>query len=74
MDETWVHHYTSETKQQWVEASGSALKKTKSITSSEKIMARVFWDAKQILIFDYLGKGKTITGEYYSNLLDQLDV
>ncbi|GIY51144.1 hypothetical protein CDAR_489441 [Caerostris darwini] len=31
------------------------------------------WDVKGILLIDYLAKGKTITGEYYSNLLDQLD-
>lgn len=34
---------------------------------------RVFWDSKGILLIDYLEKGVTITGEYYSNLLDQLD-
>jgi len=36
-------------------------------------MASVFWDAEGILFIDYLGKGKTITGEYYSNLLTRLD-
>lgn len=36
-------------------------------------MASVFWDAKGILLIDYLEKGRTITGEYYSNLYDQLD-
>jgi histone-lysine N-methyltransferase SETMAR len=35
-------------------------------------MTLVFWDAEGIL-FDYLEKGKTITGEYYSNLLTRLD-
>jgi hypothetical protein len=30
-------------------------------------------DAKGILFIDYLEKGKTITGEYYSNLLTRLD-
>lgn len=76
MDETWVHHYTPETKQQskqWVEVGGSAPKKAKSIASAGKVMASVFWDAKGILLIDYLAKGRTITGEYYSNLLDQLD-
>jgi len=34
---------------------------------------QVFWDAEGILFFDYLEKGKTITGEYYSNLLTRLD-
>jgi len=36
-------------------------------------MASVFWDAETILFIDYLEKGKTITGEYYSNLLTRLD-
>jgi hypothetical protein len=33
----------------------------------------VFWDAEGILFIDYLEKGKTIIGEYYSNLLTRLD-
>jgi [histone H3]-lysine36 N-dimethyltransferase SETMAR len=36
-------------------------------------MASVFWDSKGILLIDYLQTGKTITGEYYTNLLDQLN-
>jgi histone-lysine N-methyltransferase SETMAR len=36
-------------------------------------MASVFWDAEDILFIDYLEKGKTITGEYYSNLLTRLN-
>jgi len=36
-------------------------------------MASVFWDAEGILFIAYLEEGKTITGEYYSNLLTRLD-
>ena len=36
-------------------------------------MTSVFWDAEGILFIDYLEKGKTVTGEYYSNLLTRLD-
>ena len=36
-------------------------------------MASVFWDAKEILLIDYLQKGKTINYEYYCSLLDQLN-
>jgi hypothetical protein len=36
-------------------------------------MASVFLDAEGILFIDYLENGKTITGEYYSNLLTRLD-
>ena len=35
-------------------------------------MATVFWDAKGVLLIDYLEKGTTINSEYYCNLLDQL--
>jgi hypothetical protein len=72
MDETWIHHYTPEFKQQskqWTEASCSAPKKTRSVPSAGKFMASMFWDAEGILFIDYLEKGKTITREYYSNLL-----
>jgi len=36
-------------------------------------MTSVFWNAEGILFIDCLEKGKTITGEYYSNLLNRLD-
>ncbi|UYV70073.1 hypothetical protein LAZ67_7001710 [Cordylochernes scorpioides] len=37
-------------------------------------MASVFWSTEGILLIDYLGKGITISGEYYYNFPDQLDV
>ena len=77
MDETLIHHYTPESKQQskqWAEAGCSAPKKTRSVPSVGKvIMASVFWDAEGILFIDYLEKGKKLTGEYYSNLLTRLN-
>jgi hypothetical protein len=75
-DETWIHHYTPESKQhskQWTEVCCSAPKKTTSIPSAGKVMASVFWNAEGILFIYYLEKGKTITGEYNSNLLTILD-
>jgi len=76
MDETWIHHYTPESKQQskqWTEADCSAPKKTRSVPSAGKVMASLFWDAEGILFTDYLEKGKKITGEYYCNLLTRSD-
>jgi histone-lysine N-methyltransferase SETMAR len=75
MDETWIHHYTPESKhqsKQWTEAGCSAPKKTRLIPSAGKVMALVFWDAEGILFTDCFEKGKTITGKYYSNLLTRL--
>lgn len=50
------------------EAGGSAPKKAKSMASTGKVMASVFWDAKGILLIDYLEKGKTIISKFYSKL------
>jgi histone-lysine N-methyltransferase SETMAR len=68
MDETWIHHYTPESKdqsKQWTEAGCTAPKATRLISSAGKVMALVFRDAEGIFIA-YLVNGKTITGEYYS--------
>ena len=36
------------------------------------VMATVFWDAKGIIMLDFLPMRSTITGVYHANLLDQL--
>ena len=72
MDETWVHHFQPETKQQWKHHGSPAPKKAKSMISAGKVMASVFWDSKGVLLIDYLSKGQTVTGFYYANLLCQL--
>jgi histone-lysine N-methyltransferase SETMAR len=70
---TITHQNPKEQSKQWTEAGCSAPKKTMSVPSAGKVMASVFWDAEGILFIDYLEKGKTITGEYYSNLLTRVD-
>jgi hypothetical protein len=67
MHETWIHHYTPESKQQsrqWTEAGCSAAKKTRSVPLAGKVMASVFWDAEGILFIAYLENSKTIIREY----------
>jgi histone-lysine N-methyltransferase SETMAR len=76
VDETWVHHYTPETKQQskqWTVKGEPAPKKAKTVASASKFMSTVFWYARVIIFIDYLQKGKTITGVYYANLLEKLN-
>jgi len=61
MDETWIHHYTPESKQQskqWTETGRSAPKKTRSVPSAGKVMESVFWDGKGILFIDILKRVK----------------
>jgi Transposase. len=36
-------------------------------------MAIVFWNSQGVIYIDYLEKGKTVTGLYYSELLDEFD-
>ena len=75
IDETWVHRFTRETKEQskqWTEMRESAPKKAKTVPSAGQVMASVFWDAREIIFNDYLPKGKKINREYYANLLQRL--
>ena len=75
VDETWVHFYEPENKaqsRQWVGPGSPRPKKFKTQPSAGKVMAKVFWDAKCVIMLDFLPKRITITGVYYANLLDQL--
>ena len=75
MDETWIHHYTPETKRssaEWAAAGESRPKLPKTQKWAGKVMASVFWDAHSILFNDYLEKGKTINSDYYMVLLYRL--
>ena len=75
VDETWVHYYEPENKAkscEWVGPGFRRLKKFKTQPSAGKVLATVFWDAKGIIMLDFLPKRSTVTGVYYANLLDQL--
>ena len=56
---------------QWVGPVSPRPKKFKTQPSAGKVMATVFWDAKGVIMLDFLPKS-TIPGVYYANLLDQL--
>jgi hypothetical protein len=47
MDETWIHNYTPESKEQ--SKQWAAPKKARSVPSAGKVMASVFWDAEGTL-------------------------
>ena len=63
-DETWIHHYDPESKQQsmqWKHASSPSPRKFKVQALADKIMSTIFWDIEV-----------TITGVYYAELLHKL--
>jgi histone-lysine N-methyltransferase SETMAR len=75
MDETWLYHYDSETKQQlmeWRHSGSPRPKKFRVQKSTGKVLASFFGDQDGVLLIDYLPKGQTINAEYYSSLLVQL--
>ena len=75
VDETWVHYYEPENKaqsRQWVGPGSPRPKKFKTQPSAGKVMATVFWDAKGVIMLNFLPKRSTITKVYYANLLEQL--
>ena len=72
VDETWVHYYEPENKAQscqWVWPRSPRPKMFKKQPFTGKMMATVFWDAKGVIILDFLNKRSKITGVYYANLL-----
>lgn len=74
-DETWIHHFDPESKQesmQWLPVGSAPPKKFRTQPSSGKVMATVFWDAKGILLIDYMPPKVTITGEYFANIVQRL--
>lgn len=75
MDETWLHHYDPETKQQsmeWRHKGSPRPQKFKVQKSAGKVLASVFWDKDGVILIDYLPKGCTINAQYYMSLLDKL--
>ena len=74
--ETRIHHYTPEMKEQskqWTSSGECAPRKAKTVQSSGNVKAIVFWDSQGIIFTDYLEKGRTITGQYYADLLGRFE-
>jgi hypothetical protein len=56
-----------------VDAKGETTpKKAKTVSSAEKAMVTAFWDSHEILLLDYLEKGKSKSGVYYGSSFDNL--
>ena len=71
-DETWVHHYEPESKQQIMEWKYPQLpckKKFKTQPSAENLMLTVFWDSQGPVLEHHQEKGTTINSARYSEIL-----
>jgi len=73
-DETWIHHYDPESKQesmQWKHADSPTPVKFRTTPSAGKIMCTIFWDSQGVVLIDYKPHKETITGAYYAKLLER---
>lgn len=64
--------FQPDTKQQSKVPGPRAPKKAKSVTSAGKVMASIFWEAKEVLLMDNLEKGHSVTAAHYTDLLREL--
>lgn len=74
-DETWVYHFTPESKRkslEWRHFTSPKPRKFKQIQSARKIMATVFWDRQGVLLVDIMPSGTTINADAYCQTLKKL--
>ncbi|KAJ4436753.1 hypothetical protein ANN_16885 [Periplaneta americana] len=74
-DETWISHFTPETKQQsmhWRHSGSPVRTKFKHKLSVRKVMCTVFWARKGILLIGFLPRGETVNADHYCETLRKL--
>ena len=74
-DETWVHHYQTETKQasrQWKHKESPTPTKFKVVPSTSKVMATMFWDMRGVLLVEFQEHSRTVNASSYCSLLERL--
>jgi hypothetical protein len=74
-DETWVHHYKPESKQQsmeWRHKNSPTKKSSQDRTSTGKVMCLVFWDRKGVILVGFLEQDLTINAARYVETLKKL--
>jgi hypothetical protein len=74
-DETWVFHYTPESKAEsmtWKHPHSPVKKKFKTVHSPGKVMTTVFWDVHGVLLVDFPPPSSTINAAAYQATLKRL--
>jgi len=76
-DEMWVFHHTPENKQQlmgWCHTHSAMKNKFKTSTSTNRVMATVFWDRKVVLMVNCTPHRTTVNIAAYCETQKGLDV
>ena len=72
MDETWVHFYEPEGKQQssvWKTVQSPPPVKYKTVKSLGKVMLIVFMDNQGVILSHSVRPGSTVNAAYYSRVI-----
>jgi [histone H3]-lysine36 N-dimethyltransferase SETMAR len=75
VDETPLPLHQPESKRESMEwrkpEEGKVWKSRSGMSHRRELMLTVFWSHKGVILTDFLEKGRTISGEYYGNLVEQ---
>ena len=74
-DESWVHHYDPESKQQSKEyrhKTSPSPKEFKVFSSARKVLLTIFWDSEGVVHTEFLEQGNTVNSTKYVNTLEKL--
>jgi hypothetical protein len=74
-DETWVRHHFPETKRanpEWKHPGSQRSEKFKMAKCAGKVMAKVFWDRRGVLLADFVEMATTVNASSYYATLEQL--
>ena len=74
-DETWICQFDPENKiqsKEWHPKGAPGPVKFKAERSVKKVMATIFWDSEEVFLLDFLEGKKTVTSNYYKDVLKKL--
>ena len=72
-DETWLHNYDPETKEQsavWKRSGSPPPMKARVTKSGEKTMFIMFADIRGMILMHVVPKGATVNARYYSKVIE----
>jgi hypothetical protein len=65
-DETWIHHFESQTRGQsleWHHPTSPRKKKFKATPSAGEVMVTIFWDAEGLILVDIMSCDQSISSD-----------
>jgi hypothetical protein len=73
-DESWIHHFDPEGKQQSMQYrhASSRPKKFKTVPSASKILLTVFWGSQRVYLTEFLEAGNTVNSAWYIETIKNL--